>query len=199
MKNFLNNLEVINYKKIIIAIIILLFFILLFILLNSKKEIDQTENLYSVPTKTSTVFFSKDKTASVELANSLKLTQLDSESGYILELKSNNNLNIYVSKEETLSNKTLSEIVNADKEIYLQNFSNTSNISDLKELLVGENPAYIYSLHYLDNSINQAFYLQVIWLQIDNYYYVFDIEFPLDDLSIYTNIATDVLSTFETY
>ena len=133
----------------------------------------------------------------MELANSFNLKQYQPKQNYLLELRSENNLNIFVSKANALSNRTLSEIANADKTAFLQNFPNNSNLSDIKELSVNNNLAYTYSFHYLDKNLNQAFYLQVIWLQIGDIYYTFDIEFPLDDLSFNINIATSVLSGFK--
>ena len=55
----------------------------------------------------------------------------------------------------------------------------------------------MYSFHYLDENLNKAFYIQVILLEIGEKIYIFDIDFPLEDLVLYTNLATETLSLFK--
>ena len=188
-----------NFKKVVMISIVLIVILLLVILLIAKK-IATSEKTIEPQTQTTqnatTTFSSNDNTICVELPNHLNLTKY--ESNYLLELRSENDLGIFISKKDAIANRELSDIVNADKIAFLQNFEKSSNISDIKELSVNNNLAYTYSFHYLDTKLNKAFYLQIAWLQIDNQYYVFDIEFPLDDLSFYTNLVTSVLASFQT-
>lgn len=186
-----------NFKKVVIISVVLIIILLLVILLIAKKIATSEKTLEpqtQTTQNTTTTFSSNDNTVRVELSNHLNLTKY--ESNYLLELRSENNLGIFISKKDAISNRELSDIVNADKIAFLQNFEKSSNISDIKELSVNNNLAYTYSFHYLDTKLNKAFYLQIAWLQIDNQYYVFDIEFPLDDLSFYTNLVTSVLASF---
>ena len=197
MNDFYEETPKLNIKKvaiIIIIFIILLAFIIVFI---AKKISTPKNNTSSVVTETSTIYYSNDKFISIELSNNLNLNTYDSGLGYLLELRSPNNLNIFVSKQDVIQNKDFMKVVNADKLAFLSNFEGYSNLSEIKELSVNNNIAYTYSFHYLDKVLNTAFYLQVIWLQIDNEYYIFDIEFPLNDLSFNTNIVSSVLSTFK--
>ena len=186
-----------NFKKVVIISVVLIAILLLVILLIAKKIATSEKTLEpqtQTTQNTTTTFSSNDNTVRVELSNHLNLTKY--ESNYLLELRSENNLGIFISKKDAISNRELSDIVNADKIAFLQNFEKSSNISDIKELSDNNNLAYTYSFHYLDTKLNKAFYLQIAWLQIDNQYYVFDIEFPLDDLSFYTNLVTSVLASF---
>ena len=197
MNDFYEETPKLNIKKvaiIIIIFIILLAFIIVFI---AKKISTPKNNTSSVVTETSTIYYSNDKSISIELSNNLNLNTYDSGLNYLLELRSPNNLNIFVSKQDVIQNKDFMKVVNADKLAFLNNFEGYSNLSEIKELSVNNNIAYTYSFHYLDKVLNTAFYLQVIWLQIDNEYYIFDIEFPLNDLSFNTNIVSSVLSTFK--
>ena len=72
-------------------------------------------------------------------------------------------------------------------------------MSDIKELNVNGNLAYTYSFHYLDENLNKAFCIQVVLLELDDGIYVFDIDYPLDDLSLYKNLVTEVLEKFIKY
>ena len=188
-----------NIKKVVIISIILIA-IIIFIIVAIVKHISNSEE--TIPEQmevsdTTSLYYSIDNTFSVELSNAFGLKPYNSDLGYLLELRSDDNLNIFISKEGTIPNRTLAEIVEADKIAYLENFESYSNLSDTKELSINDNPAYTYSFHYLDKNLNQAFYLQVTWLQINNEFYIFDIEFPLDDLSFNTNISSVLLSSFK--
>lgn len=141
------------------------------------------------------VFYSTDNSISVELLNSYNLKKYDSD--YLLELRSDENLNIFIDKAQAIENKALSDIINKEKENFISNFENSSNISDVRDVVVNENQIYTYSFHYLDKNSNTTFYLQVMWLQIGDTYYMLDVEFPLDKLSFFTNVATSLLYSFK--
>ncbi|MCI8277057.1 MAG: hypothetical protein HFJ46_03915 [Clostridia bacterium] len=116
---------------------------------------------------------------------------------YLLNLTSESNLEVHISKIEKIENKSFYDIVKADRLAYSQSFNSYSNLSDLKELLVGDTIAYTYTFHYLDSKLNKPCYIQIIWLNIVGEFYCIDINFPLEDLSIYTNVVTEVLSSFK--
>lgn len=185
-----------NIKKIIIATI---FIIILLIILTTviSKHKNVQEELKIEEQNPNTVFYDKDKNISIELSKGYGLSQYESEQSYLIELRSKDNLDIFVSTENNIDNKSLDTIVKADRLAYTQKFSSFSNLSDIKELSVNNNLAYTYSFHYLDSNLNQAYYIQIVWLQVNDIYYIFDIEFPLDDLAIYTNIITDTLANFK--
>lgn len=199
MDEFYEEPPKLNIKKVIIISVIFLLILILLIVWIAKKISTPKQNLIQnvQVTETSSIFSSNDKSVSVELSNTLGLKNYNSELDYLIELRSDNNLDIFISKKEIFPNKSLQDVVNADKLAFLEKFENYSNLSDAKELSVNGNQAYTYSFHYLDKNLNQAFYLQIVWIQIENSYYIFDIEFPLDDLSFNTNVVTDVLSNFQ--
>lgn len=186
-----------NIKKVVIIsiiFVIILFSLIFFI----AKKISSPKNASDNNAKeSSTVFYSDDNSISIEVSKNFHLKKYDSDLNYLLELRSDDNLNIFISKEKSMQNKELLEVIEADKIAFLNNFEKNSNLSDIKELSVNNNLAYTYSFHYLDQKLATAYYLQVIWLQIKDSYYVFDIEFPLDDLSFNTNIASSILSSFK--
>ena len=163
----------------------------------SKPQNSSEKNTNVEIANTSTTFYSSDNSISIELSNTFCLKPYNSNLGYLLELRSENQLNIFITKMSDVPNKDLSELVEADKIAYLANFESYSNLSDTKQLAINNNPAYTYSFHYLDKKLNKAFYLQVTWLQVGNEHYTFDIEFPLDDLPFNTNISSSVLSSFK--
>lgn len=197
MKSFYKGPEHLNIKKVVVIAIIAILILCGIIICIAKKISTSAKSPNTQVTETSTIFYSSDNTFSVELSNNLHLQSYQSNLSYLLELRSEDNLNIFIAREPAMENKTLSEVAEADRTAFLNNFESFSNLSNLKELSIKEHLAYTYSFHYLDKNLGTAFYLQVVWLQINDKYYIFDIEFPLNELSFYTNIVTSVLSTFQ--
>lgn len=196
MYEFYEEPRKLNIKKVVLISAILIIILICFIVLIVKK-VSNSKDENITKNETSTTFYSHDNSISVELSNSLNLKSYQSNLDYLLELRSENNLNIFIEKKDALPNKTLAEVTEADKIAFLDSFDSCSNLSETKELSVNNNSAYTYSFHYLDKKLNTAFYLQVVWLQIKDSYYIFDIEFPLDDLAFNTNITASVLSSFK--
>ncbi len=186
-----------NKKKVIIFSILLIVILLIIIFMIAKK-ISSPKNNPEIPVvqeNNSVIFSSNDNSISVELSKNLNLIKYDSN--YLLDLRSNDNLDIFIDRQEKIANRELLDVVKADNVAFLQNFEGYSNPSDIKELSVNNNLAYTYSFHYLDTNLSKAFYLQIIWLEINENYYIFDIEFPLDELNFYTNLVTSVLASFQ--
>lgn len=184
-----------NIKKIIIAFIIIMFFIVIITelvvgLIKSKnQEVSEAQNPNSI-------FYDTNNTISIELSKQYQLSQYNSSENYLIELRSPSELNIFISFKDSIENHSLSEVASGDLHSYIENFNGYSNLSDLKEFKAGEKTAYTYSFHYLDAGTKIPFYLQVIWLQAENGYYIFDIEFPLESLNNYTNIINETINSF---
>lgn len=185
----------INVKKLAIVILIGIALILVIIFthsLISKKKVEKIES--EKPNKT---FYSADKSISLDFLKTYEFAQYAPKDGYLMELRTPKSLNIFVSKNTILPEKTLYDIASADLKTYINEFTNYSNISELNEFDYNGNKAYTYSLHYL--SSKTPYYLQVIWLETANTYYTLDIEFPLEDLNNYTNVINDTINSFVIY
>ena len=194
--NHFKKIKNINIKTIILIFIVV--FILLGILFNAINKHNKIKEEIKIENENpNIIFYDKNNSISIELSKGYGLSQYEPGQNYLIELRSKDNLDIFISKQNPIEKKDLNAIVKADRLAYTQKFNSFSNLSDIKELSVNNNLAYTYSFHYLDSNLNKAFYIQIAWLQINDIYYVFDIEFPLDDLTIYTNIITDTLANFK--
>ena len=183
-----------NIKKIVIvALIIFMFIVAILWKMRSPKENPSLSQIQKKATETT--FYSTNKNLSLKLSSSYGFVPVTSTSNYILELKNKNNLNIFIAEENLLSNLPLSELANADLKYYIAKFENSSNISNVSEFNRGGKPAYTYSFHYLDPNTKTAYYLQTIWLEYNDKYYIIDIEFPLNSLSENSNIINDILNS----
>ena len=162
----------------------------------SKYTIKGIENIIENENPIAT-FSSTDNRFSIEFPKEYGFVSYSPSGDKLLELRNDKNLNIFVSSKDLMSNKSLSDIVSADITSYLEEFSNSSNISGITEFVHNEKPAFTYSFHYLDFSSKTTYYLQVMWLEYENNYYIIDVEFPLDDLYDNTSIINDILNNFK--
>lgn len=192
-----------NIKKVAIVVAILLLFIVsitVFVISRKMEKNEVPNNSVSVQnTESKTdIFYDVENTISVEVPKKYELKQ-SHNSEYLIKLSSDYNMDVYISKIEKLEGRPLSSVARADKLAYLESYNTYSNLSDLKELNVNGNLAYTYSFHYLDENLRKAFLIQVVLLELEDAIYIFDIDFPLDDLTIYTNLTTEVLENFIKY
>lgn len=183
-----------NIKKILIILIIILIIVIsIFFIHKSKTSPDIKVN--KKDNKSNSIFTSDDGSISLEFSSEYNFSKYTPIQDYILELRSDNNANIFISKKDILENRDLKSIVTSDRTSYIKEFKSYSNLSDIAELTLNNHQAFSYSFHYLDN--RTPYYLQIIWVQIENSYYIIDIEFPLDSLETNSNIITNLLTTFK--
>lgn len=181
-----------NIKKIILVIVLLLIIIFSTIFIFSHFSRKKAEKIESE--KLTKIFYAENNSISLELPKVYGFTQYKSSENYLMELRTENNLNIFVSKNDLIENKDLIDIVSNDIKTYISEFKNSSNISEISDFEFNGKTAYTYSLHYLNSKV--PYYLQVIWIETENCYYTFDVEFPLDNLSDYSNIINDIINSF---
>lgn len=183
-----------NIKKILIVLLIILIITGL-ILWKVFSPSEESPSVKIEDETTESKFYSKNKDFSLTLSNSYNFIQFDPAQNHILELRNENNLNIFVAEENLLQNLTLAELATADLKSYVAQFEKSSDISNVSEFDRGGKPAYTYSLHYLDSNTKTAYYLQTIWIEYNDKYYIIDIEFPLNSLNENSKIINDVLNS----
>ena len=196
--------EKLNIKKVIIAIsigVLLIVSIIVFTISRigahrNKVKSDSIINVQTIPETTINVYKDIAGTVSIELDKKYNLVQ-SQNSEYLIKLSSNADVDIYLSKLDGLGERELYSVARADKLSYLESYNSYSNLSDLRELNVNGNQAFTYSFHYLDENLRKAFYIQVVLLKIGEDIYVFDMDFPLDELNFYTNLLTETLAEFK--
>lgn len=184
-----------NIKKIALAIILILFIVIM--ILDLVSEITNKKEPINVDAQNpNAIFYDSNNTISIELSKQYELSEYKPSGDYLIELRSPNNLNIFISHQDLIENRTLSSIVSSDLRYYIEEYTSYSNLSDVTEFTVKDKIAYTYSFHYLDSKTNTPYYLQVVWLESENGYYIFDIEFPLENLNNYTKIVNETLEAF---
>lgn len=195
-----------NIKKVIIAIAILLVIVIVILVAFSSKNNKNAENdvvtsdsSQSINAETlskNVIYQDEGKTISVELKRSYGLEIIKPQDNRLLVLQSTDNLSLYISKLDLISNRDFLDVVTADKESYVNNIGPYSNLTEIRELQVGSLRAYTYGLQFLETESNSAYILQVVWLEAPDGYYIFDIEYPLSDDIYFQTVLTEALSTF---
>lgn len=195
--------EKLNIKKVVIAVLIgilLIVSIIVFVISRvgaHKNEIQEEANNQTEQTESNTMVFTDlANTISIELDKKYNFVQAQNNE-YLIKLSSDEDTDVYISKLEGLEDKELYSVARADKLAYLESYNTYSNLSELKELNVNGNQAFTYSFHYLDENLKKAFYIQVVIMKVNDGIYVFDVDFPLDQLDYYTNLLLETLTNFK--
>lgn len=187
-----------NFKKIIVFLLLITILICITIW-KTYNFINQKKAAELEAANPNAIFYDENKSISLELSKKYKFIQYKPTNNYLLELRNENNLNIFISKENLLENQKFSEVVSADMKSYIKEFNQTSDFSSIKEFIINNSVAYTYSFQYLDQNTKVAYYLQNVWIQHNDKYYIIDIEFPLAKLNDNTQIINDVLYSLVIY
>ena len=197
-KRFSSQDEGSKKKVIVIIILIVIISIILFFMTRSILQIIN----YSKTGKTtpSKIYYSPDKTINVildkDLNKAYKFKQYTPLNDYLIELRSENNIDLFIAKKEKLEDKDLNQVVELDCNDYSSQFTNVSNVSSIQEFHTDlSKNAYTYSLQYLEKQSRTPFYLQVAWLEFNDCYYVIDIEMPLNILQDTPEEGSRILTT----
>lgn len=196
--NFRRQLNIAKVLVVAASLIIIILIAFVFFTPNNNKNKEQTK--IGSETHENKILDFKDKNNEIILSldRSYGLSQFDSIQDYILELRSEDNLNIFIEKKILSTDKILYNIVTKDKEDYIKKFNSISNISDIREITLADGTiGYTYGFHYLDKRTRQTYYLQIIWIQKNTSYYITSIEFPLDKLDSYSKIINELTTNFK--
>ena len=117
-----------NIKKILILSLILIIVIAIIIFGISKKSNKKGEEKIEASNPNS-IFYDSNQTISLTLPKAYGFTQYKPSGNYILELRTDKNLNIFVSENNSLENKSLKDIASSDIKVYINEFQQYSNLS----------------------------------------------------------------------
>lgn len=195
MNEIFNFHKKLNLQKIIIISIILLFIIVVLVELISNALNKMKENKNIVTTQT---FYDENKSLSIALPSTYKLEQNNTTSNYLIEIKSPQSLQILISKKELISERSLSDIVFADRNAYTKNYQEISNVSEISSILVNkELESYTYTFDYKND--NQKYCIQIIWIKAQDGYYIIDINYLETLKNTFSNLVKEITSSFNIY
>jgi uncharacterized protein YpmB len=185
-----------NKKKIAIFIIIII--IILLLILFIIEHCNESFEKFEESSVSSVTFIDKNNELSIELSKKYNLSLANiQESNHVLDLSSPDELYISISKEDLISNRSLADVVEADKKVFTENFSNISNISDISEVTTNNMQSCTYNFNYINSESNKTYYLQTLWIQTESNYYIIDVSYIQNDSQDYNNLFNDIVSNFE--
>ena len=192
----------INWVKVIIAIAIVIILIGILIYFIFFRNISGNNSIISnLPLTGNQLFNDKTNSISLDIPRKYNLSEFDSNTNHVLELKSPSDLRVLVSYESAYIGEDDSKIINfisSDRDIYLKNYENTTNVSDIKQDIVKDKKIYFYTFDYTNS--NKSYTLETIWITNDYGYYIIDINhLKVDDENndTYKTIHSDVLNGFD--
>lgn len=207
MEDFLNNDKKINIKKIaiILSIILAIFLISTILILAFKEDKKPTQAIIAekeeveASSNPNASFVSLDETFIIELPKELNFKQYKSTRNYLLELRNEEkNFSVYISKFNIDTKRPIEDILKLEQDEFVKNFRYYSNLSTIKQIENTNYPdTYTYSLQYLDSKENITYYLQVIWIKINQTIYTLDFDFPQEKVTEYSSLITTILNNLK--
>ena len=180
----------INWKKVVIALIIFIIVIsiaLFFLLRENNVEVPL------IPVSSTTYFVDITNSISFSMPKKYGLSLSSSDPNRILELSSSD-LFIFVSFEGIFGGgASMSELILKDRDNYLKNYENVSNVSDLYEETFNDIKTYYYSFNY-DNA-GDNYVLETIWVEGNNGYYIIDVTYKTEKQDKFVNLHSDLLNS----
>lgn len=182
----------INWKKVVIVILVLLLFIgigIYFLLRNmtSSDPISHVSDI--IKSNDTTLFVDNTNRISLTLPKKYGLGLISSDENHILTLKSPKNLYVLIAFEEKPEGFEIKDLITKDRDSYISNYENVSNVSEVMEDLKG----YYYSFDYTNSGLDYT--LETTWLKADNGYYLIDINYQKALLEEYKDIRSNVLNS----
>lgn len=184
-----------NTKKVvIIAVFVALLFIFIIdsIFGSSNKDLKEKnddENPYKVYT-------SIDNRVSIDLPKRYNLSEIENNTS--LTLQSDDGLLISIEEKTIVMGRTLKDIANIDKSIFINKFENSFEVTDLESFnLENSNllTSYKYSFKYIKQSTE--YLIQVYWIQDNSQYYIINVCIPQSNSSKYQGLESEIISSFK--
>ena len=184
-----------NTKKVIgiaVLAVLLIIFIINLIFGNSNKDIKE-RNEDTNPYK---IYTSFDEKISIELPKRYNLNEIESNTS--LKLQSDDGLLISIEEKTIIMGRTLKDIANIDKDVFISKFENSFDITDLETFNL-ENSNMLTSYKYSFRYIKQAteYDIQVYWIQDNSQYYIINLCVPQNNASKYQGIESEIISSFK--
>ena len=158
-----------NYKKLIIISSAILALIIVatiagFVFLRMRSSNSSSDFTYSK-------LISYDNVFSITVNDVFDFKKQDKNDDYNLILKSYNyNSSIYISSFDLSKIRSIEDVLNSDKKIFLSNFQNASEISELSSKNISDYKVYEYHFK-TSNRIIQNYYVLT-----ENKIYIFDFD-----------------------
>lgn len=193
------NKKKINWIKVVIAIILLILIIGLIVFFIIRNNTKNGNNPTNIILNNVHVFTDKTNSISLDVPPKYNLSEFNSDTDRVLELKSPDDLYVLVSYESLFTGEDkIVDFIYNDRELYLTYYEGVSNISEITEETVNNIKTYSYKFNYVKS--NKNYTLETIWVTNDYGYYIIDINYLSageNEIDKFRNIRSDVLNGFE--
>jgi hypothetical protein len=175
-------MEKLNLKKVFasIGILIIIAIVIVGCVLYSPKN---NEITYST-------LISSDESFQISFPSNIsyKINQKE-DNEFIIDLYSTDyEMFFYATKIAKLRQVDFYQVVNDDKENYLQDKQNIYDDSGIVSSDIPNYTSYEYSFIYSDTSYGKDFYSYVVWIETDNNLYVLNFEVVKENMDLFKDI-----------
>ena len=182
-------------KKFLILIIIVVIIISAIIighLVTRPKTGNQVKE-----TPKSYIYTDVDKEITINGKKEYDLEQNTNNTDCMIDLSDKNSFRLLVSKIDDVESKALNVVANADKELYVKNYNEVTEISETTTGMIDNKESYSYSFNFVDTTSTKSLVMNVHYVRVGDKTYVIDIIHLSESENDYTEEIEYLLSNMK--
>ncbi len=160
--------------KKVLGIIVLVIIIIIAIFIGHLLSNSNNDKKEILPQK-SYIYTDVDKEVTINGKKEYDLEQNTNNTDCMIDLSGKNSFRLLVSKIDGVESKALNVVANADKELYVKNYNEVTEISETTPGMIDNKESYSYSFNFVDTTSTKSLVMNVHYVRVNDKTYVIDI------------------------
>ena len=182
-------------KKFLILIIVVVIIISAIIIGHLVTRPNTSDQVKETPK--SYIYTDVDKEVTINGKKEYDLEQNTNNTDCMIDLSGKNSFRLLVSKIDDVESKTLNVVANADKELYVKNYNEVTEVSETIPGMIDNKESFSYSFKFIDAASTKSLVMDVHYVRVNDKTYVIDIIHLAESENDYTEEIGYLLSNMK--
>lgn len=182
-------------KKFLILIIVVVIIISAIIIGHLVTRPNTSDQVKETPK--SYIYTDVDKEVTINGKKEYDLEQNTNNTDCMIDLSGKNSFRLLVSKIDDVESKALNVVANADKELYVKNYNEVTEISETIPGMIDNKESFSYSFNFVDTNSTKSLVMNVHYVRVGDKTYVIDIIHLAESENDYTEEIEYLLSNMK--
>lgn len=181
--------------KKILGVIVLVIIIIIAIFIG-RLLTNSNDNKQEIVPQKSYIYTDAEKVITINGKKEYDLEQ-QKNTDCMIDLSGKNSFRLLVSKIDAVESKALNVVTNADKEIYVKNYNEVTEVSETVPGMIDNKESYSYSFNFVDTTSTKSLVMNVHYVRVGDKTYVIDIIHLAESENDYTEEIGYLLSNMK--
>ena len=181
--------------KKILGVIVLVIIIIIAIFIG-RLLTNSNDNKQEIVPQKSYIYTDAEKVITINGKKEYDLEQ-QKNTDCMIDLSGKNSFRLLVSKIDAVESKALNVVANADKEIYVKNYNEVTEVSETIPGMIDNKESYSYSFNFVDTNSTKSLVMNVHYVRVGDKTYVIDIIHLAESENDYTEEIGYLLSNMK--